>query len=212
MPFPYQPLTLSQLTNFSLLPPPLTPQASRLPGRWGVAGVVGCGALLQPCPHALLHPDPPKGRPSCTVLPAPGALTLVCTWPGGLPAAQLQWAGPQGAGPTALSNVTWSYAATQLANSSAFTCTGRHPALALPMLCRITPCEWTGRACQCRQRSGQGARAQTTGAMGSEKGLQTTVSQTCRLMGRWQHGSLPTSSFSLLSSPSLHPHGGLSLA
>uniref|UniRef100_A0A8C2R3S8 V-set and immunoglobulin domain containing 10 like 2 n=1 Tax=Capra hircus TaxID=9925 RepID=A0A8C2R3S8_CAPHI len=84
---------------------------------------------------------PPKGRPSCAVLPAPGALTLVCTWPGGLPAAQLQWAGPQGAGPTALSNVTWSYAATQLANSSAFTCTGRHPALALPMLCRITPWE-----------------------------------------------------------------------
>ena len=161
---------------------------------------------------SVAYPYALPARPSSSFLPAPGALTLVCTWPGGLPAAQLQWAGPQGAGPTALSNVTWSYAATQLANSSAFTCTGRHPALALPMLCRITPCEWTGRACQCRQRSGQGARAQTTGAMGSEKGLQTTVSQTCRLMGRWQHGSLPTSSFSLLSSPSLHPHGGLSLA
>ncbi|XP_070638686.1 V-set and immunoglobulin domain-containing protein 10-like 2 [Bos indicus] len=81
---------------------------------------------------------PPKAQPSCAVLPAPGALALLCTWPGGLPAAQLQWAGPQGAGPTALSNVTWSYAATHLANGSAFTCTGRHPALALPMLCRIT--------------------------------------------------------------------------
>ncbi|OWK17369.1 hypothetical protein Celaphus_00013495 [Cervus elaphus hippelaphus] len=81
---------------------------------------------------------PPKAQPSCAVLPAPGALSLVCTWPGGLPAAQLQWAGPQGAGPTALGNVTWSYAATQLPNSSAFTCTGRHPALALPVLVRIT--------------------------------------------------------------------------
>ncbi|KAB0376313.1 hypothetical protein FD755_010757 [Muntiacus reevesi] len=82
--------------------------------------------------------NPPKAQPSCAVLPAPRALSLVCTWPGGLPAAQLQWAGPQGAGPTALSTVTWSYAATQLPNSSAFTCTGRHPALALPVLFRIT--------------------------------------------------------------------------
>ncbi|KAB0366633.1 hypothetical protein FD754_010789, partial [Muntiacus muntjak] len=45
--------------------------------------------------------NPPKAQPSCAVLPAPGALSLVCTWPGGLPCAQLQWAGPQGAGPTA---------------------------------------------------------------------------------------------------------------
>lgn len=70
-----------------------------------------CGAAPALPSHAS-HPDPPKAQPSCAVLPAPGALSLVCTWPGGLPAAQLQWAGPQGAGPTALSNVTWSYAAT----------------------------------------------------------------------------------------------------
>ncbi|KAF6278697.1 V-set and immunoglobulin domain containing 10 like 2 [Rhinolophus ferrumequinum] len=81
---------------------------------------------------------PPEGQPSCAVLPTFGAVTLVCTWPGGLPAAQLQWEGPQGTGPAALSNVTWSHAATQLANSSVFTCTGQHPALALLALCRIT--------------------------------------------------------------------------
>ena len=67
-----------------------------------------------------------------------------------------------------------------------------------------------GRADQCRQRSGQGAGAQTTGAMGLEEGLQTTVSQTCCLMGRWQLS--PHLQLSLLSSPGLHPHGGLSLA
>ncbi|XP_032953360.1 V-set and immunoglobulin domain-containing protein 10-like 2 [Rhinolophus ferrumequinum] len=81
---------------------------------------------------------PPEGQPSCAVLPTLGAVTLVCTWPGGLPAAPLQWEGPQGTGPAALSNVTWSHAATQLANSSVFTCTGQHPALALLALCRIT--------------------------------------------------------------------------
>ncbi|XP_036210288.1 V-set and immunoglobulin domain-containing protein 10-like 2 [Myotis myotis] len=79
---------------------------------------------------------PPEGQPSCAVLPAPGAVTLVCAWPGGLPAAQLQWEGPQGTGPAALSNVTWSHAATQLPNGSVFTCTGQHPALALPAPCR----------------------------------------------------------------------------
>uniref|UniRef100_A0A8D1DLM0 V-set and immunoglobulin domain containing 10 like 2 n=1 Tax=Sus scrofa TaxID=9823 RepID=A0A8D1DLM0_PIG len=81
---------------------------------------------------------PPKGQPSCAVLPTFGALALVCTWPGGLPAAQLQWEGPQGTGPAALSNVTWNQAAAQLPNSSVFTCTGQHPALARPTLCRIT--------------------------------------------------------------------------
>ncbi|XP_070129623.1 V-set and immunoglobulin domain-containing protein 10-like 2 [Equus caballus] len=81
---------------------------------------------------------PPEGRPSCAVLPTLGAVTFVCAWPGGLPAAQLQWEGPQGTGPTAPSNVTWSRAATELPNSSVFTCTGQHPALALPALCRIT--------------------------------------------------------------------------
>ncbi|XP_022369044.1 V-set and immunoglobulin domain-containing protein 10-like 2 [Enhydra lutris kenyoni] len=52
--------------------------------------------------------------------------------------AQLQWEGPQGASPTALSNVTWSQPATQLPNGSVFVCAGQHPALALPALCRIT--------------------------------------------------------------------------
>ncbi|KAM5226227.1 V-set and immunoglobulin domain-containing protein 10-like 2 isoform 2-T7 [Hipposideros larvatus] len=81
---------------------------------------------------------PPEGQPSCAVFPTFGIVTLVCTWPGGLPTAQLQWEGPQGTGPAALSNVTWSPAATQLADSSVFTCTGQHPALALLALCRIT--------------------------------------------------------------------------
>lgn len=36
-------------------------------------------------------------------------MILVCTWPGGLSTAQLPWEGPQGTGPTALSNVTWSH-------------------------------------------------------------------------------------------------------
>uniref|UniRef100_A0A8C3VMZ8 V-set and immunoglobulin domain containing 10 like 2 n=1 Tax=Catagonus wagneri TaxID=51154 RepID=A0A8C3VMZ8_9CETA len=81
---------------------------------------------------------PPEGQPSCAGLPSLGSLALVCTWPGGLPAAQLQWEGPQGTGPAALSNVTWNHAAAQLPNSSVFTCTGQHPALARPALCRIT--------------------------------------------------------------------------
>ncbi|XP_042530762.1 V-set and immunoglobulin domain-containing protein 10-like 2 [Dipodomys spectabilis] len=81
---------------------------------------------------------PPERQPSCTVLPTPGAVTLLCTWPGGLPAAQLQWEGPQGTGPTAPSNVTWSHVATGLPNNSVFTCTGQHPSLRQPALCRIT--------------------------------------------------------------------------
>ncbi|XP_051704135.1 V-set and immunoglobulin domain-containing protein 10-like 2 [Oryctolagus cuniculus] len=81
---------------------------------------------------------PPEGQPSCAVLPSPRAVTLPCTWPGGFPPAQLQWEGPQGTGPTAPSNVTWSHATAQLPNGSVFTCTGQHPALALPAVCRIT--------------------------------------------------------------------------
>ncbi|XP_039728850.1 V-set and immunoglobulin domain-containing protein 10-like 2 [Pteropus medius] len=81
---------------------------------------------------------PPEGQPSCAVFPTSGAVTLVCSWPGGLPTAQLQWEGPQGSGPTAFSNVTWSHTATQLPNRSIFTCTGQHPVLALPTLCSIT--------------------------------------------------------------------------
>ncbi|XP_023557257.1 V-set and immunoglobulin domain-containing protein 10-like 2 [Octodon degus] len=81
---------------------------------------------------------PPAGQPSCTVLPTPAAVTLLCTWPGGLPTAQLQWEGPHGTGPTAPSNAAWTHAATRLPNGSVFTCTGQHPALALPGLCRAT--------------------------------------------------------------------------
>ncbi|XP_076968046.1 V-set and immunoglobulin domain-containing protein 10-like 2 [Tamandua tetradactyla] len=79
---------------------------------------------------------PPEGQPSCAVLPTLGAVTLVCTWPGGLPSAQLQWEGPQGMGPAAPGNVTWSHPASLLHNGSIFTCVGQHPALALPTLCR----------------------------------------------------------------------------
>ncbi|XP_046288582.1 V-set and immunoglobulin domain-containing protein 10-like 2 [Marmota monax] len=80
---------------------------------------------------------PPAGQPSCAVLPTLGAVTLLCTWPGGLPTAQLRWEGPQKTGPTAPSNVTWSHAAVGLPNGSVFTCTSQHPALALPTLCRV---------------------------------------------------------------------------
>ncbi|KAM4828291.1 V-set and immunoglobulin domain-containing protein 10-like 2 [Thomomys bottae] len=81
---------------------------------------------------------PPERQPSCTVLPAtPGAVILLCTWPGGLPTAQLQWEGPLGTGPAASSNVTWSHAAAGLPNNSVFTCTGQHPSLRLPALCQI---------------------------------------------------------------------------
>ncbi|KAK7799700.1 hypothetical protein U0070_019296 [Myodes glareolus] len=81
---------------------------------------------------------PPKGKPSCAVLPTPGVVTLLCTWSGGFPKAQLHWEGPQGIGPTAPSNVTWSYTATGLPNGSIFTCLGQHPTLAMPILCRVT--------------------------------------------------------------------------
>ncbi|XP_013366436.1 PREDICTED: hemicentin-2 [Chinchilla lanigera] len=66
------------------------------------------------------------------------SVTLLCTWPGGLPTAQLQWEGPHGTGPTAPSNATWTSSVTRLSNGSVFTCTGKHPALALPALCRAT--------------------------------------------------------------------------
>lgn len=108
-----------------------------------------CALAVGPTPAPAAStspPDPPEGQPSCAVLPTSGAVTLVCTWPGGLPAAQLQWEGPRGTGPTALSNVTWSHAAAQLPNSSAFTCTGQHPAMARLALCRVTLCEWTPEA------------------------------------------------------------------
>uniref|UniRef100_A0A2R8NBS7 V-set and immunoglobulin domain containing 10 like 2 n=1 Tax=Callithrix jacchus TaxID=9483 RepID=A0A2R8NBS7_CALJA len=88
---------------------------------------------------------PPEGQPSCAVLPSPGAVTLLCTWPGGLPPAQLQWEGPQGPGPTAPSNVTWSHAATQLPSGSVFTCTGQHPALTPSALCTVVLWEPLGR-------------------------------------------------------------------
>uniref|UniRef100_A0A286XX93 V-set and immunoglobulin domain containing 10 like 2 n=1 Tax=Cavia porcellus TaxID=10141 RepID=A0A286XX93_CAVPO len=81
---------------------------------------------------------PPAGQPSCAVLPAPAAVTLLCTWPGGLPTAQLQWEGPYGPGPTFPSNATWTLTAIGLPNGSVFTCVGQHPALALPALCRAT--------------------------------------------------------------------------
>ncbi|CAH6860254.1 Gm1113 [Phodopus roborovskii] len=81
---------------------------------------------------------PPKGQPSCVMLPTFGVVTLLCTWPGGFPNAQLHWEGPQGIGPTAPSNVTWSYTATGLPNGSIFTCMGQHPTLVVPTLCRLT--------------------------------------------------------------------------
>ncbi|KAM7337831.1 hypothetical protein ACRRTK_003950 [Alexandromys fortis] len=81
---------------------------------------------------------PPKGQPSCAVLPTLGVVTLLCTWSGGFPKAQLHWEGPQGIGPTAPNNVTWSYTATGLPNGSIFTCMGQHPTLAMPILCRVT--------------------------------------------------------------------------
>ncbi|XP_057622896.1 V-set and immunoglobulin domain-containing protein 10-like 2 [Chionomys nivalis] len=81
---------------------------------------------------------PPKGQPSCAVLPTLGVVTLLCTWSGGFPKAQLHWEGPQGIGPTAPNNVTWSYTATGLLNGSIFTCMGQHPTLAMPILCRVT--------------------------------------------------------------------------
>ncbi|PNJ75267.1 VSIG10L2 isoform 3 [Pongo abelii] len=88
---------------------------------------------------------PPEGQPSCAVHPSPGAVTLLCTWPGGLPPAQLLWEGPQGPGPTAPSNVTWSHAAAQLPSGSVFTCKGQHPALAPPALCTVMLWEPLGR-------------------------------------------------------------------
>ncbi|KAM6158651.1 V-set and immunoglobulin domain-containing protein 10-like 2 [Rhynchocyon petersi] len=91
---------------------------------------------------------PPEGQPSCMVLPTFTAISLVCTWPGGLPAAQLQWEGSQGSSPSAPSNVSWSHTATQLSNGSVFTCVGRHPTLAVPTHCSITLWEpWQSPAC-----------------------------------------------------------------
>lgn len=91
--------------------------------------------------HPPLYPDPPEGQPSCAVLPTLEGVTLLCAWPGGFPNAQLHWEGPQGIGPSASSNVTWSYTVTGLPNGSVFTCMGQHPTLAIPIFCRVTLCK-----------------------------------------------------------------------
>ncbi|XP_040586172.1 V-set and immunoglobulin domain-containing protein 10-like 2 [Mesocricetus auratus] len=87
---------------------------------------------------------PPEGQPSCAMLSTLGVVTLLCTWPGGFPNAQLHWEGPRGIGPTGPSNVTWSYTATGLPNGSIFACMGQHPTLATPVLCRVTLWEPSG--------------------------------------------------------------------
>ncbi|XP_032765276.1 V-set and immunoglobulin domain-containing protein 10-like 2 [Rattus rattus] len=87
---------------------------------------------------------PPEGQPSCAVLPTLEGVTLLCAWPGGFPNAQLHWEGPQGIGPSASSNVTWSYTVTGLPNGSVFTCMGQHPTLAIPIFCRVTLWEPSG--------------------------------------------------------------------
>nr|XP_045001989.1 V-set and immunoglobulin domain-containing protein 10-like 2 [Jaculus jaculus] len=81
---------------------------------------------------------PPEGQPSCAVLPTLGAVTLLCTWPGGLPTAHLHWEGPWGISPTSPSNISWSNTTTGLPSGSVFTCAGQHPALAQPAFCRVT--------------------------------------------------------------------------
>ncbi|XP_074158327.1 LOW QUALITY PROTEIN: V-set and immunoglobulin domain-containing protein 10-like 2 [Sminthopsis crassicaudata] len=81
---------------------------------------------------------PPQGQPTCAVSPDIGAVVLNCIWPGGLPAAQLQWEGPEGPSPSAPTNLTWTHLSTHLPNGSIFTCITQHPALARPVICRIT--------------------------------------------------------------------------
>lgn len=105
-------------------------------------GLLGTSKGVASAPsHPPLYPDPPEGQPSCAVLPTLGGVTLLCNWTGGFPSAQLHWAGPQGMGPTAPSNVTWSYPAAGLPNHSIFTCMGQHPTLAMPIFCRVTLCK-----------------------------------------------------------------------
>ncbi|KAM9034490.1 V-set and immunoglobulin domain-containing protein 10-like 2 [Sarcophilus harrisii] len=77
---------------------------------------------------------PPQGQPTCAVSPDTGAVVLNCTWPGGLPEAQLQWEGPEGTSPSAPTNLMWTYLSTHLPNGSIFTCITQHPALARPVL------------------------------------------------------------------------------
>ncbi|XP_074069590.1 V-set and immunoglobulin domain-containing protein 10-like 2 [Macrotis lagotis] len=81
---------------------------------------------------------PPQGQPTCAVFPDTGAVVLNCTWPGGFPAAQLQWEGPEGTSPSAPTNLIWTHLSNHLPNGSIFTCITQHPALARPVLCRIT--------------------------------------------------------------------------
>lgn len=118
---------------------PSSPRFSKPPPGLGQLGT-NRGATSAPS-HPPLYLDPPKGQPSCAVLPTLGVVTLLCTWSGGFPKAQLHWEGPQGIGPTAPSNVTWSYPATGLPNGSIFTCLGQHPTSAVPILCRVTLCK-----------------------------------------------------------------------
>lgn len=157
-------------------------------------------------PSWLLHPDPPKGRPSCAVLPAPGPLTgLHLAW--GASAAQLQWAGPQGAGPCT------QQCHLELCSHPACQQQRLHLHWQAPIW--LCPCSvgsrcvsvygrWQGMPVQAEEWAG-GPGPRPLGPQGRRRGCRPTVSQTCRLMGRWQHAPIPTSSFSLLSSPSLHP-------
>ncbi|XP_044524917.1 V-set and immunoglobulin domain-containing protein 10-like 2 [Gracilinanus agilis] len=81
---------------------------------------------------------PPQGQPTCAVFPDTGAVVLNCSWPGGFPEAQLHWEGPEGASPSAPTNLTWTHLSTHLPNGSIFNCIAQHPALAQPVFCRIT--------------------------------------------------------------------------
>ncbi|XP_062995576.1 V-set and immunoglobulin domain-containing protein 10-like 2 [Elgaria multicarinata webbii] len=84
----------------------------------------------------------PKGKPSCTPLPAANFrdLALHCSWQGGFPPVRLRWvkSGQKGNHTATYSHATQIHLGTDVHNGSSYTCLASHPALREDTICRTT--------------------------------------------------------------------------
>ncbi|XP_053223260.1 V-set and immunoglobulin domain-containing protein 10-like 2 [Podarcis raffonei] len=84
----------------------------------------------------------PKGKPSCTPLPATNFqdLALRCSWQGGFPPVRLRWVKSRwGGNSTATySNATQIHHGKDVRNGTSYTCLASHPALRDETICRTT--------------------------------------------------------------------------
>ncbi|XP_077105647.1 V-set and immunoglobulin domain-containing protein 10-like 2 isoform X1 [Ranitomeya variabilis] len=84
----------------------------------------------------------PEGSPTCTAQPHGNYkdVALWCSWPGGLPLAQVHWVQPNEVNKVIVSNsnTTLVKNGAELRNGSAFTCTISHPSLKKDINCSTT--------------------------------------------------------------------------